>query len=80
LRTTNEIEQGVLYLKLRRERKDYFIDQLQQARRAVVEERLQFVGQLTASVKEVGVLETKLLQLEAPRERIIVGENVGDER
>jgi hypothetical protein len=26
---------------------------------------------LTASVKEVGVLETKLLQLEAPRERVI---------
>jgi hypothetical protein len=53
------------------EGKNYFIEQLKEDRKYVVEERAQLVAQLTVSVKEIGVLETKLLQLEAPKERVI---------
>lgn len=66
-----DLEQEVLELKILNKGKDYFIDQLKQDRQYVVEERAQLVAQLTASVKEVGVLETKLLQLETPRGRVI---------
>jgi hypothetical protein len=52
---------------------------LKEDRKYVVEERAQLVSQLTASVKEIGVLETKLMQLEAPRERIIVDGGEGSE-
>jgi hypothetical protein len=66
-----ELEQEVLDLKIMNKGKDFFIEQLKEDRKAVVEERLQLVGQLTASVREIGVLETRLLQLEAPRGRIV---------
>jgi hypothetical protein len=66
-----ELEQELLDLKIMNKGKDYFIDQLKQDREAVVQERAQLISQLTASVKEIGVLETKLLQLEAPRGRIV---------
>jgi hypothetical protein len=72
-RRLKDLEQEVLELKILNKGKDYFIDQLKQDREYVVQERAQLVSQLTASVKEIGVLETKLLQLEAPRERVIDG-------
>jgi hypothetical protein len=66
-----ELEQEVIDLKITNKGKDYFIDQLKQDREAVVQEREHLIDRLVDGAKQIGVLETKLMQLEAPRERII---------
>lgn len=47
--------------------KDMFIDQLQKDREAFVRERQQLIDQLISSSRQIGELETKLLQIEAPK-------------
>ena len=47
--------------------KDMFIEQLRKDREDFVKERQQFVDQLISSSRRIGELETKLLQIEAPR-------------
>ena len=47
--------------------KDMFIDQLQKDREAFVHERQQLIDQLISSSRQIGELETKLLQIEAPK-------------
>ena len=49
--------------------KDMFIEQLRKDREAFVAERQQLIDQLISSSQQIGELETKLLQIEAPRER-----------
>jgi hypothetical protein len=65
------LEQELLDLKIMNKGKDFFIEQLKEDRVAVARERMELVSKLVDSVKEIGVLETKLMQLEAPRERVI---------
>jgi hypothetical protein len=48
--------------------KDMFIEQLQKDHAAFVAERQQLIDQLVSNSRRIGELETKLLQLEAPRE------------
>ena len=47
--------------------KDMFIEQLQKDREAFVDERQQLIDQLISSSRQIGELETKLLQIEAPK-------------
>lgn len=47
--------------------KDMFIEQLQKDREAFVSERQQLIDQLISSSRQIGELETKLLQIEAPK-------------
>jgi hypothetical protein len=47
--------------------KDMFIEQLQKDREAFVHERQQLIDQLISSSRQIGELETKLLQIEAPK-------------
>lgn len=48
--------------------KDMFIEQLRKDREAFVHERQQLIDQLVSSSRQIGELETKLLQIEAPRD------------
>jgi hypothetical protein len=57
---TKKLEQEIFDLKLVNRGKDYYIAQLQ-------EERKDFITRLEADNRLIGQLETKLLQLEAPR-------------
>ena len=47
--------------------KDMFIEQLRKDREAFTEERQKLIDQLVSSSRQIGELETKLLQIEAPR-------------
>ena len=58
-----ELEKEVMDLKITNRGKDFFIEQLQT-------ERDGFFGQLLDVSRKVGELETKLQQLESPKERI----------
>jgi len=61
-----ELEKEVMDLKITNRGKDYFIEQLQNERKDFAEERKGYVDELMKSQKQVGELEAKLLQLEAP--------------
>jgi hypothetical protein len=56
-------------LKINNRAKDLFIEQLQKDRENFVREREHLINRLVDSTKQIGVLETKLMQLEAPKER-----------
>jgi hypothetical protein len=47
--------------------KDMFIEQLRKDREDFVKERQQLIDQLISSSRHIGELETRLLQIEAPR-------------
>jgi hypothetical protein len=55
-----EMKQEITDLKITNRGKDYFIEQLQKERDAII-------GQLVQSSRKVGELETRLLQLEEPK-------------
>ncbi len=67
-RRVKELEAEVLDLKITNRGKDYFIEQLKQEREAFAGERKEFVAQLMNATRKVGELETRLLQLDAPRQ------------
>lgn len=48
--------------------KDMFIDQLRKDREEFINERQKLIDQLVSSSRHIGELETKLLQIEAPRQ------------
>jgi hypothetical protein len=73
-----ELEKEVLDLKITNRAKDYFIENLKQQQESFTTERNHFIDQLMASNRRVGELETKLLQIEAPR-KIEVPERGGSE-
>ena len=64
------LEQELMDLKITNRGKDYFIDQLKADREHFTQERQQFIEQITSQSRQIGELETKLLQLEAPRPRV----------
>jgi len=57
-------------LKIMNKGKDYLIDQLRKEREVFAEERQGYVEKLTRFNHRVGELETKLLQLGAPLEKL----------
>jgi len=71
LHRIKDIENELNDLKITNKAKDYFIDRLQEQaekeRQSYIEERTLFIEQLTLSSKKIGELETKLLQIEAPK-------------
>ena len=54
-------------LKITNRGKDYFIEQLQKEREAFMTERQDYVTKLMAFNRQVGELESKLLQIESPK-------------
>lgn len=62
-----EIERENRDLQIANRAKDFFIEQLQKDREAFAKEREQIIDKLVASSRQIGELETKLLQLEAPQ-------------
>jgi hypothetical protein len=62
-----ELEKEILDLKITNRGKDYFIDQLQKEREGFAQERQGYVEKLMSFTRKVGELETKLLQLQAPK-------------
>lgn len=63
----DELERENRDLQINNRAKDYFIEQLQKDREAFAKERSELIDRLVASSERIGVLETKLLQLEAPQ-------------
>jgi hypothetical protein len=61
------LEQEVMDLKITNKGKDYFIEQLQKERTDFEHERQDYVEKLVSASRKVGELETRLLQLEAPK-------------
>ncbi len=62
-------KQEIMDLKITNRGKDYFIEQLQKEREAFAEERQSYVEKLMNFNRKVGELETRLLQLQGPRQR-----------
>jgi hypothetical protein len=60
-------------LKITNRGKDYFIEQLQKERESFAEERRGYVEKLMEFNRQVGELETRLLQLDGPREQTLRG-------
>lgn len=58
-------------LKINNRAKDLFIEQLQKDRENFVQERGHLIDRLVDGTKQIGVLETKLMQLEAPKGMVI---------
>jgi hypothetical protein len=56
-------------LKINNRAKDLFIEQLQKDRENFVHERERIISRLVESTRQIGVLETKLMQLDAPKEK-----------
>lgn len=65
--TIRELEKEVMDLKITNRAKDFFIQQLQEERKAFAVERKDYVEQLISSNRRVGELETHLKQISAPR-------------
>jgi hypothetical protein len=63
-----DLEKENIDLKITNRGKDYFIEQLQEDRKQLSVEREQFVKDLVGFSKRIGVLETQLYQLEAPKD------------
>src|SRR5260370_3972282 len=63
-----KLEEEVMDLKITNRAKDYFIAEFQKEREAFAEERHGYVEQLISANRKVGELETKLLQLGAPKQ------------
>ncbi|SUS08819.1 conserved hypothetical protein [uncultured Defluviicoccus sp.] len=79
-----ELERENRDLQITTRAKDYFIEQLQQDRDAFAKERGALIDKLVASSERIGVLETKLLQLERPGEvrkvHVVAGEGAGSDQ
>jgi hypothetical protein len=63
-----ELEKENMDLKITNRGKDYFIEQLQEQRKQFGTEREQYIKELVGSSKKIGILETQLRQIEAPKE------------
>lgn len=61
------LQQEILDLKIMNKGKDFFIEQLQKEREGFAVERQGYVEKLMTFNRKVGELETKLMQLEAPK-------------
>jgi hypothetical protein len=70
-RRLKDLEQELNDLRITNKAKDFFIERIQEQsekeRITYVDERKFLIEQLTTSSKKIGELETKLLQIEAPR-------------
>ena len=66
-RRVRELEQEILDLKITNKGKDYFLEQLKADRERDAQERAHLTQQLIAQSRAIGELETRLLQLEAPK-------------
>ena len=62
-----ELEKEVLNLRILNKGKDFFVEQLQKERESFASERRDYVERQIVANHKVGVLETKLLQLEGPK-------------
>lgn len=62
-----ELEKEIIDLRITNRGKDYFIERLERERDDFAKEREGYVDKLMTFNRKVGELETKLLQLEAPR-------------
>ena len=62
-----KLEQEVMDLKITNRAKDMFISQFQKERESFDQERQNYVKELISANRKMGELETKLLQLEAPK-------------
>ncbi len=65
-----ELEKAVRDLEITNRAKDYFIDRLEADRERFAAERERWMQQLVTQSRTIGQLETQLLQLEAPKERV----------
>ena len=61
------LNQELMDLKITNRAKDYFIEQLKNEREGFALERKDYVEKLINSNRQIGELETRLLQLDAPR-------------
>ena len=61
------LKQELMDLKITNRAKDYFIEQLKNEREGFALERKDYVEKLINSNRQIGELETRLLQLDAPR-------------
>ena len=61
------LNQELMDLKITNRAKDYFIEQLKNEREGFALERKEYVEKLINSNRQIGELETRLLQLNAPR-------------
>ena len=61
------LKQELMDLKITNRAKDYFIEQLKNEREGFALERKDYVEKLINSNRQIGELETRLLQLNAPR-------------
>ena len=61
------LKQELMDLKITNRAKDYFIEQLKNEREGFALERKEYVEKLINSNRQIGELETRLLQLDAPR-------------
>ena len=64
---TSSLNQELMDLKITNRAKDYFIEQLKNEREGFALERKDYVEKLINSNRQIGELETRLLQLNAPR-------------
>ena len=64
---TKDLRQEIMDLKITNRGKDYFIEQLKKEREGFALERKDYVEKLINSHRQIGELETRLLQLGAPR-------------
>lgn len=64
----HELELKNRDLEIATRAKDMFIERLEKDREAFTEERQKLIDQLVLSSRQIGELETKLLQIEAPRQ------------
>ena len=62
------LKQELMDLKITNRAKDYFIEQLKNEREGFALERKDYVERLVNSNRQIGELETKLLQLQAPHD------------
>ena len=67
--SSKRLDQEILDLKITNRGKDYFIEELKSEREAFVQERQGYVEKLMSFNRQVGELQTKLLQLEGPEMR-----------
>ena len=73
------MKQEIMDLKITNRGKDYFIEQLQKDREALVTERKEYIAQLVNVSRQVGELEAKLMQLAGPKtERELRAEDRSD--
>jgi hypothetical protein len=64
------LKQELMDLKITNRAKDMFIDQLKSEREGFAEERQEYVEKLMSFNHRVGQLETRLMQLEAPKKGV----------